>query len=241
MDLAFYAAAAGAAAHQKRINVVSNNLSNISTAGFKKEDAVFSDLIYNELNPPAQEGTQLTASSGSVIDKTNTDFSQGNLAPSGLPHDYALKGEGFFALQNPISGEITYTRDGTFELSEQADGTFLLVSQNGKRVLDSENQPIVVTNETKEEKQPLGVFRFRTIDGMLHLSNNEFMPTEKNGEAIPVADGALRTLQYYTEESNVNLADEITKMIEAQRAYQYALKMVATTDEIETTINGLRN
>ena len=93
MDLAFYAAAAGAAAQKKRLSIVSNNLANISTTGFKSEDAIFTDLIYNELDLPAREGTQLTASSGAWVDKTNTNFDPGIFATSESPYDYAIMGD----------------------------------------------------------------------------------------------------------------------------------------------------
>lgn len=240
MDLAFYAAAAGASAQQQRMSVIANNLANLTTTGFKKSDAIFANLIYNELNPPAQEGVQMVASSGVRLEKTNTDHSVGVPIPTGMPHDYMILQDGFFALQHPETGEITYTRDGTFHLSEQMDGRFLLTANNGKYALDVNGNPIVVTEETKADKQPLGVYRFRTRDGMLHVGDNEFSPVEKNGPAIVAANSSDIILQGHTEEANVNMAEEITKMIEAQRAYQFALKMVQTTDEVETTINSLR-
>lgn len=243
MDLAFYAAAAGASAQQKRMNVVANNLANLNTAGFKREEAVFANLIYNELDPPALEGTQLIASSGSQVAKTNTDYSLGELLPSGMPYDYVLTGDGFFALQDPATGEITYTRDGTFCLSRQPgeEDIFYLASDNGKHVLDEHGMPILVTEENKDGRLPVGVYRFRTNDGMLHVGDNEYAPTEKNGTAIAAENSEALALQGYIENSNVNLADEMTYMIEAQRAYQYALKMIQTADEIESTINSLRS
>lgn len=244
MDLAFYAAAAGASAQQKRMNVVANNLSNLSTAGFKREEAVFANLIYNELDPPAQEGTQLVASSGSHIAKTNTDYSLGELLPSGMPYDYVLTGDGFFALQDPATGEITYTRDGTFSLSrigDEDEDIFYLASANRKQVLDENGEPIIVTDENKDRKLPVGVYRFRTNDGMIHVGDNEYRPTEKNGPAVVAENSENLVLQGYTENSNVDMAEEMTYMIEAQRAYQYALKMIQTADEVESTINSLRN
>lgn len=246
MDLAFYAAVAGASAQQKRLNVVANNLANLSTAGFKREEAVFANLVYNELDPPALEGTQLVASSGSHMTKTNTDYSMGELIPSNMPYDYVLTGDGFFALQDPASGEITYTRDGTFCLSraggeEEGEDIFYLASANGKHVLDENGMPIIVTEDNKESKLPVGVYRFRTNDGMIHVGENEYMPTEKNGTAMVSENSENLVLQGYTENSNVNMAEEMTNMIEAQRAYQYALKMIQTADEVESTINSLRS
>lgn len=243
MDLAFYAAAAGASAQQKRMNVVANNLANLSTAGFKREEAVFANLIYNELDPPAQEGTQLVASSGSHVAKTNTDYSLGELLPSSMPYDYVLTGDGFFALQDPVTGEVTYTRDGTFSLSqfgEEDEQTFYLSSANGKHVLDADGMPIIVTEENKDGKLPVGVYRFRTNNGMIHVGDNEYMPTEKNGTPIAALNSSSLVLQGYTENSNVDMGEEMTYMIEAQRAYQYALKMIQTADEVESTINSLR-
>lgn len=240
MDLAFYAAAAGASAQQQRMTVVANNLANLTTTGFKKSDAIFANLIYNELNPPALEGVQMVASSGARVDKTNTDHTVGNLTPTGIPYDYVIVDEGFFGLMDPATQEVTYTRDGTFRLSEQADGRFLLTAANGKHVLDINGQPIEVNETNKESKLPIAVYRFRTRDGLLHVGDNEFSPVEKNGPAVVAEDSNSLLLQGHTEESNVNMAEEITKMIEAQRAYQFALKMIQTTDEIETTINTLR-
>lgn len=240
MDLAFYAASAGAIAQKRRLSIVSNNLANISTTGFKSEDAIFSDLIYNELDPPAQEGTQLTASSGARVDKTNTNFDPGVFATSESPYDYAIIGDGFFGLRNPVTEEVTYTRDGTFRLSLQSDGRFFLTSADGKTVLSTDNEPIVVTNENKEQILPIAVFKFRNQNGMLHVGGNEYRPVNKNNEPVMMEDSDGRIRQFYTENSNVDIADEFVKMIESQRAYQYALKMVETTDEIESTINGLR-
>lgn len=239
MDLAFYAAATSAAAQQKRMDVIANNFSNMQTTGFKSENAVFTDLFYNELNPPARQGTQLTASAGARVEKTNTNFADGVWEPSDSPYHYAIKGDGFFGLRDPLTGQISYSRDGAFSLSEQRDGRFFLVNSDGKAVVDRNGRPIVVTEENKEEKQPIGVFRFRNRNGMQHIGNNAFLPVAKNGPPIPV-EGEGLVLQHYLENSNVEFSDEMTKLIESQRAYQYALRMVQTSDEVEGTINGLR-
>lgn len=237
MDMSFYAAATGAGAHKDRMNIVANNISNISTVGFKAEDAVFSDLIYNELNPPALDGTQLSASAGARIDKTNTNFSQGDLMKTDGKYDYAILGAGFFALLNPETQEVTFTRDGAFRLSEQIDGRFFLTSHEGKPVLDKNMKPIEVKGD--EQILPVSIFRFKNVDGMLHIGHNEFRAVPKNGAPIFYESGdALK--QGFIENSNVDMAEEFAKMIEAQRAYQYALKMVQTSDEVENTINTLR-
>jgi flagellar basal body rod protein FlgG len=139
-----------------------------------------------------------------------------------------------------VTEEITYTRDGTFRLSLQSDGRFFLTSQDGKAVMSTDNEPIVVTEENKDEMLPIAVFCFRNQNGMLHAGGNEYRPVGKNNEAVLMEGSSGMLRQYCTENSNVDIADEFVKMIESQRAYQYALKMVQTTDEIESTINGLR-
>lgn len=239
MELAFYAGAAGASAQQKRMDVLANNFSNMSTTGFKGENVVFTDLYYNELNPPARQGTQLTASAGSKVDKTNTNFTDGVWEPSDSPFHYAIKGDGFFGFRDPISGEISYSRDGAFRLSEQLDGRMFLTNSDGKAVVDRNGSPIVVTDDNKDEALPIGVFRFRNRNGMIHTGRNEFMPVEKSGRATPI-EGEGTLLQYYLESSNIDFSDEMAKLIESQRAYQFALRMVQTSDEVEGTVNGLR-
>ena len=239
MDLSFYAAATGAAAQQRRMDVIANNFSNMQTTGFKSENAVFTDLFYNELNPPARQGTQLTASAGAKVDKTNTNFSEGVWEPSESPYHYAIRGNGFFGLRDPLTGEISYSRDGAFRLSRQQDGRFFLTNADGKAVIDRNGRPIVVTEENKEEKLPIGVFGFRNQNGMIHLGSNAFLPVEKSGPPVPL-NGEDILLQKYLEGSNVDVPDEMTKLIESQRAYQYALRMVQTSDEVEGTVNALR-
>lgn len=239
MDLAFYAGAAGASAQQKRMNVIANNFSNMSTTGFKGENVVFTDLFYNELNPPARQGTQLTASAGSKVDKTNTNFAEGIWEPSENPYHYAIRGDGFFGLRDPLSGQISYSCDGAFHLSEQQDGRMFLTNVDGKAVIDRNGNPIVVTDANKDEVLPIGVFRFRNKNGMIHLGKNEFMPVAKSGPAIPIEEDNV-LLQHYLESANVDFSDEMTKLIESQRAYQFALRMVQTSDEVEGTVNSLR-
>ena len=125
-------------------------------------------------------------------------------------------------------------------MSLQADGRFLLTSQEGKSVLDAQNMPIEITDENKEEQLPVGVFRFKHQNGFIHLGNNEFIPDVKNGVPVSVEERDKVLLQGYLENSNVDFAEEMTRLVESQRAYQYALKMVQTSDEVESTINSLR-
>ena len=167
-----------------------------------------------------------------------------------------IVGDGFFAIQNPVTQEITYTRTGSFMTSLQPDGTFYLETQNGKRVLDAEQNPIIVGRLPEGENPEnamqqmtsgqdllpqIGIYTFPSKNGMQSARGTEFIPAEKDGE--PVAQPAdYATLAHKSlEMSNVNLGEELSRMIEAQRCYQYSLRMVQTSDEVETTINGLRS
>lgn len=239
MDLSFYSAAVGAGAQQAKLNVIGNNFANINTHGFKTKNAVFSNLMYSNMNAANGEATNLKVGSGSRLEKTDTNFDSGAFIETSMPFDYMIVGDGFFGLYNPATQATTYTRDGGFRLSEQADGRFYLTSDDGKWVLGKNNEPIVVTNERQE--LPVGVFGFAIKNGMSSSGGSEFTLAGKNGQPILRNGNEEKILQRgYLENSNVSMQSEMAKVIETQRAYQYALKMVQTSDEIETTINSLR-
>ncbi len=256
MDRSFYTGAVGAIAHQERLNIIANNLANANTNGYKRKVSSFSECIYSNLN--AAEGTQTDyiAGAGLHIEKTDADFTQGAMATTGKEYDYMIKGEGFFALQDPVTGEISYTRDGNFSASLANDGNFYLVNANGKRVLDANQNPIILAAAVQQQNgtnpeysliagedliEQIGIYTFALTNGMQSSMGTEFVAVDKNGQPVITA-GSMETLEHKAlEMSNVNLSDEISKIIEAQRCYQYALKMVQTSDEVETTINGLRS
>lgn len=239
MNQSFYSAAVGAGAQQARLNVIGNNFANINTHGFKTNNTVFSGLIYSNINAANGEVTNLRAGSGSRLEKTDTDFESGAFIETRMPFDYMIVGDGFFALYDPATEATTYTRDGGFRLSEQADGRMYLASDDGKWVLDRNNEPIVVTNE--RDDLPVAVFGFAVKNGIIHSGGSEFTTVAKNGEPILLNGNEEQILQRgYLENSNVSMQSEMAKVIETQRAYQYALKMIQTSDEVETTINSLR-
>ena len=256
MDRAFYTGAVGAIAHQEKLNIIANNIANVNTHGYKRKPSTFSECIYSNLNEVAQQPSDYIAGAGVHVEKTDIDFTQGHLATTGQEYDYMIVGDGFFAIQNPVTQEITYTRTGSFMTSLQPDGTFYLETQNGKRVLDAEQNPIIVGRLPEGENPEnamqqmtsgqdllpqIGIYTFPSKNGMQSARGTEFIPAEKDGE--PVAQPAdYATLAHKTlEMSNVNLGEELSRMIEAQRCYQYSLRMVQTSDEVETTINGLRS
>lgn len=235
MYTSFYTAARGAMEQQKRMDVVSNNIANVNNYGYKTKNSVFSDLMYYNLNNYTGEDTRLKSGVGVIVEKTNTTFDPAGFVTTDLKHDYAIKGEGFFMLRNPQDNSITYTRNGHFSMSQRGN-QFYLVNDNGNFVLDQNRNPILVTQDGLQAE--IGVYGFNILDGMRSVGDNEFVPIEKNGN--PYLIQGAEVVDHALESSGVNLADQISKVIESQRAYSYSLKMVQTSDEIVSTINSLR-
>ena len=247
MNQSFYIGAIGAHAQQQRLNVQGDNIANVNTYGFKASSGRFASLIYE--NMTGINNAQLPAGTGAHVMMTSTDFRSGAAATTGRPQDYMIEGDGFFALADLSTGEVTYTRNGAFSVAEyqrptdQVDEngqpvyeTVLCLSDGqGRFVLNNQGGLIEVTDPA--EAQPVGIFDYSNYDGMLHTDGTRFLPVDKNG-GLWLGEGKL--LQGVLEMTNVDLAEEMTKVIESQRAYGLALKMVQTSDEVETTINNLR-
>lgn len=235
MNTSFYTAARGAMTEQDKLNVVANNVANVNTTGYKSKRSIFRDLMHYNMRASVNEQTNLTAGSGVVQTHTNTDFAPSGFIQTGGKFDYAINGEGFFMLRDPATNAVTYARAGSFSVSDR-QGTFYLVSDSGSLVLDKNGNPIQVVDD--ELQAEIGVYGFNNTDGMESVGDNEFIPVAKNGNPILLPDAQV--INGSVEMSNVDLAGEIAKTIEASRAYSYALKMVQTSDEVEQTINGLR-
>lgn len=236
MNQSFYTAALGVGSEQYKLDILANNTANLNTWGYKTKVPIFSELMYYEMKGKVQEDSELLTGTGMRIQKADTDFSQMTLAESEGDYHYAIEGDGMFMLRDPATNRITYTRDGSFSLSLRGND-FYLVTSTGKLVLDQNRQPILV-NENSPDTLPIGIFDFVNKNGMLSEGENEFTPVAKNGN--PIAAEGARLRKGMLEMSNVDLAEQMTKVIEAQRAYSYALRMVQTSDEIENTINTLR-
>ena len=235
MNFSFYSGAVGAQTMQDRIDVISNNIANLNTDGYKTKNGTFTDLIYSQMGSGQGVQAGLNHGSGSKMSKTDTIFAQGNL--TGLPLDYAINGDGFFALYDPLTQTRTYTRDGSFQLSQQQNGEFYITNSSGKWVLDQNGNPI--TAESPEGSHQIGVFVFAQKNGMQSVGNTEFIPVGKNGNPT-ATDGQGVLIQGAVEDSNVDFAREMAEILQTQRVYQMSLKMVQTSDEIESTINSLR-
>lgn len=256
MNQSFFIAAVGAHQQLKRLTVHSNNIANLNTYGYRTEKSRFASLMYEDLKAVGEAGgggggdfEMLSSGVGACLWTTDTDFKNAPIEETGKDQDYAILGDGFFAVADLTTGDITLTRNGAFAISELmrptgevdendqpiSERVYYLSDNEGRFVLNSTGGMIEVEDE--HEEQPVGVFDYINYDGMEHINGTRFRAIEKNG-GIRLSDAKL--LRKHLEMSNADLADEMTKVIESQRAYGMALKMVQTSDEIETTINGLR-
>lgn len=239
MYSSFYAAAQGAIGQQSRMDVISNNLANINNYGYKPKTGVFQDLMYYNLNNWQGDETRIQAGTGIVLEKADTNFAPSGFDITERDYDFAIINNGFFMMRNPVTNEITYTRNGRFSLSQRGND-FYLVNDAENLVLDRNRNPIRLVGDaiTGRELEALpGIFDFAVKNGMLNVGDNEYAPVAKNGNPILQDEDPL---QGALESPGTDLALELVRMIESQRAYSYALKMVQTSDEVVQTVNGLR-
>lgn len=238
----FYSAVVGAQQQMQRMNVQGNNISNVNTYGFKAQVPSFQALMYRMQE--GAEGSQLPRGSGAYMSGTATNWQDGVFQETGRDLDYAIVGEGYFALYEPGTGEISFTRDGSFTLSafqvedQNAEGgvsyAYYLSDGEGRQVLNQSGYPIQVTDPSEDLQ--VGVFTIQYQDGLQRDGSGRFLMGDKNG-LVWVSDSEAR--RGMLEQSNTDLATELSQVIEAQRSYSYVLKMVQTADEVETSINGL--
>ena len=247
MNQSFYTGAVGARQQMQNLNVQANNLANINTVGYKAQASRFSSLFHQRLDSISGQNTSFGV--GARMLMTSTNHAQGAPMQTGRKQDYCIDGNGYFALVDLATNEVTFTRNGAFTVApfERATGevdengdpimetVMALTDGEGRFVLGRNGDLIYVTDPMAEQK--IGIFDFGNYDGMEHLDGTEFLPVDKNGNLYY---GTGELMQGYLEGSNVDFADSMTKLIEAQRAYSMALKMLQTSDEIETTINNLR-
>ena len=257
MNMSFWNAAVGAQQQMLRMQVQGNNIANVNTSGYKAEVATFAELMFRDVE--GIDGERLPKGTGTYMTKATTNYTTRAIMGSDRELDFAIEGNGFFGLYDPSDGEISFTRDGSFTTTQfflppdenaepGPDGedpepteVWRLSDGDGRFVLDAWGNFITV--DPMEEgaynldNLNIGVFDFQIYDGKLHADDSRFIPIDKNG-GVRVGSGTVR--QGMLEMSNVDLGTELVKVIEAQRAYGVALKMVMTSDEIEQTINGLR-
>jgi flagellar basal-body rod protein FlgG len=255
-----YIAKTGLDAQQTNMDVIANNLANVSTNGFKRQRAVFEDLLYQTVRQPgAQSSEQTNLPSGLQIGtgvrpvSTERLFSQGNLSQTSNSKDIAVKGEGFFQVQLP-DGTTAYTRDGSFQVDQNGQ----LVTSSGYQVIPAITIPanalsmtvgrdgiVSVTTQGQTVAQQVGQLTLSTFinnSGLESLGENLYQETQSSGaptESTPGLNGAGLLYQGYVETSNVNVAEELVNMIQTQRAYEINSKAVSTSDEMLQKLSQL--
>jgi len=259
---ALYIASTGMAAQEHNVEVISNNIANMRTTGYKKQRAEFQDLLYQQLRragaTTSDNGTMvpvgLEIGSGVRIAATSRVMSQGSVSPTEKDLDLAIRGNGYFAIDMP-DGRTGYTRDGSFE----RDGTGQLVTVDGYTVQPgivipstahdiSINSTGVVeaflnNDSTPTELGQIQIARFVNPGGLQALGDNLFTETDASGSAQlvnPGSDGNGDLLQGYLELANVNPVTEISDLISAQRAYEMNARIISGADEMLSATANLR-
>ena len=259
MTQALWIAKTGLDAQQTRMAVVSNNLANVNTTGFKQSRVVFEDLLYQTVRQPGGQTSQdtelpsgMNLGTGVRVVATEKLFSQGSILQTDNALDIAIKGRGFFEVQTP-DGEQAYTRDGSFQRNSQGD----LVTASGYLVQPSINIPDgaqtitiggdgVVSVKLAGIPTPTQVGTLTTVDfinpvGLQPLGENLFIQTSSSGPPQPGTPGlnGLGSLaQGALEGSNVNVVAELVNMIETQRAYEMNSKAISTSDQMMQYLNN---
>lgn len=253
MIRSLWIAKTGLEAQQTNMDVISNNLANVSTSAFKRQRAVFEDLHYQTLRQPgAQSSEQTTIPSGLQLGTgvrpvaTQRIHSQGNLTLTENSKDLAIEGHGFFQVQLP-DGTTSYTRDGSFQIDQNGQ----LVTSSGYPVQPSITIPQdadkltvgsdgIVSVTTPGQTAPIQVGQLTLVtfindSGLESIGENLYRETQASGianETTPGLNGGGTLKQGYVENSNVNVATELVNMIQTQRAYEINSKAVSTSDQM---------
>jgi flagellar basal-body rod protein FlgG len=260
MNPALRAAATGMMAQQTRTEVIANNLANVNTAGFKRSRAQFEDLLYQTIQgqqvlggTEAETLPAIQVGRGTRLSGVQRMHEQGPIEQTGRNLDVAIEGEGFYQVQLP-NGELGYTRDGSFQISDQG----VLVTNSGYAVqpavripADASELTVSVTGVvsvrrgndlTPTEVGRIEIARFANPSGLLNLGQNMLAPTTASGQPIvgfPNDEGMGRLQQGSLEGSNVQIVQEMVEMIAAQRAYEINSKSIKTADEMGQIANNI--
>ena len=249
MNKAFYTGASGLRAYQHNLDVIGHNITNSSTTGFKTTTPQFRELVRTEMalnkNREVGEDGLVRAGNGVKAQHDDLNFTQGSYQPTDYILDFAIGGEGFFAVMNDDSS-IEYTRNGSFDISVEGDSMFL-VDMSGRYVLDAAQQRIEIGKKPGTNipdidlvKPRLGIYSFINPNGLIRTDGGSFIQSDNSGEPQLAQPGDYTVVQSTLERSNVELSQEMTNMIVGQKAYQFSAKVVTTADEIEQLVNSLR-
>lgn len=260
MIRSLWTAASGMAAQKLNMDVISNNLANVNTSGFKKSRADFEDLLYQNLKSPGADTssggnipTGIQVGMGTRPVSVQKIFSQGDYVQTRNELDIAIEGKGFFKILS--NGEEMYMRSGSFK----ADSEGYIVTSQGDRLQPEFSIPattvtftidpggnmvgLAADGQTITASSQLTLFSFTNPSGLLSVGGNKFRPTEASGDAVesnPGIDGVGTVAQGYLEMSNVDVVEEMVNMIASQRAYEIASKSIRAADEMMQMANNIR-
>ncbi len=261
-----WTAASGMKAQQMNMDTIAHNLANVNTTGFKKQKVEFKDLLYTSMKsvsnePELGEPVNLQIGHGVRPVATSRLFTNGNMERTENPTDVALEGPGFFVIENPTGNpQRLYTRDGNFKFSVEGD-TMTLVTSEGYTVLSTDDDVIQVNSDMKNftvsqegvvsaqdlegtivELGEIQIVQFINPEGLQAVGSNFLAETINSGEPVMEEDEGkeTKTHQGYLEMSNVQLVDEMVRMIMAQRAYEINSKSIQTADDMMQIVNSLK-
>lgn len=254
-------AATGMATQEANVNTISNNIANVNTIGFKKQRAESTDLFYQTVKEAGARSSNNTTynvgvqiGSGSKISGIRKIFDPGGIQQTNRPFDLMIQGDGFFGVQMP-NGAMRYTRDGSFDVNQNG----ILVTKKGFPVFPtvtmpsntlnyniSENGTVEVFIKNQREPNVIGqipVFTFVNSAGLKSLGGNLYAATKSSGVATQQISGennAGSIVQGALETSNVNIMNEMTNLIKAQRSYEMNSKVMGIADQMLQTVNNIK-
>jgi flagellar basal-body rod protein FlgG len=259
MNPALWVSKTGLDAQQTRMSVISNNLANVNTSGFKRERAVFEDLMYQNIRQAGAQSSQdtqlpsgLSLGTGTHVVSTEKLHTQGNIVQTSNALDVAINGRGFFQILLP-DGNLAYSRDGSFNIDSQGQvvtsSGYLLqpglnIPDNAQSITIGADGTISVAtpgNSTPSQVGSLQLADFINPVGLQPIGENLFLETAASGAAqtgAPGLTGLGRVVQGSLETSNVNVVEEMVNMIETQRAYEMNSKAISTTDAMLQFLNN---
>ncbi len=261
MIRALHTSATGMAAQESNVNTISNNIANVNTTGFKKARTEFDDLLYETVQEAGAKSSAnseynvgLQVGSGAKVSANRKIHSQGSPQMTNNPYDLMVNGEGFMGIISP-NGELKYTRDGSFNVDAQGN----LVTRAGHRVFPgvvvppnilkiSISESGTVEAFTRDAVEPINlgqipIFTFVNPTGLRSDGGNLMAATSGSGQAIqniPGENGSGILMQGAIEASNVNVMNEMTDLIKAQRAYEMNSKVMGVADQMLQTVNNIR-
>lgn len=263
MIRALYSAGSGMVAQQLNVDNIANNLANANSTGYKSRRAQFQDLLYqNMVQPGASAGQQTTVPTGLQLGlgtraaSNEIIFTQGNFTETDNPLDVVIQGNGFFQVQLAATGQLAYTRDGSFQLDRNGN----LVTASGNSVQPQINIPanaqsVTIANDgtvsyllpgqtAAQKAGQIMIAGFQNPAGLNSIGQNLYQPTDASGDPTVAAPGGQEglgtLLQGYTEQSNVSVVEEFINLIVAQRAYEANSKVVKAADDMYQQANNLR-